>query len=87
MEVEVGMKWCNKQRTRKNWHAVPFETEGDVYELIQRLEQGLFVPSVVSLKQWAVQHDSDGKFFYSHKTNNWYFEKGEDAILFKLKFL
>jgi hypothetical protein len=79
------MKWYNKQRRRKHWHVIPYHA-GRVKEVIALMRAGEY-RTISALKQWGQQHDSTGGFFYSQATGCWYFEKGEDAVLFKLKFL
>lgn len=38
-------------------------------------------------KMWCYQQSSTGKFYVHYKTDTWWFELSEDAIMFKLKWL
>ena len=82
------MKWLNKQRSRKGWVEITtYDLNTDRLEDIASFmrSRDSFV-TVEYLKGWCRKFESEGKFFYSWRTGLWYFEKAEDAIIFRLKF-
>lgn len=38
------------------------------------------------IKRWCQEYPSAGKFYFYYGSNNWWFEKSEDAIIFTLKW-
>ena len=82
------MKWHNKKAGRKGWIEMSTYdlSKWRLREIIEVMERGDQFITIEYLKGWCRKFESDGKFFYSWQTGLWYFEKEEDAIIFKLKF-